>query len=83
MNFLETGGSFVIANTDTHTGHFIAIKVVSATVFNALLDENGDSVLSAQGLTGVTIPADTVLIPQGKNFGSIDLTSGTVVAYYR
>ncbi len=76
-------GSVVISSTDTVTGDFGFIVVNADAVFNGLLDENGDSVMTEQGLTGVTIKSGIVIVPQTKNFSSIDLVSGSVVAYKR
>ena len=76
-------GSVVISGTDTVTGDFGFIVVNTDTVFNALLDENGNSLMASMGLTGATIKSGIVLVPPTKNISSIDLTSGSVVAYKR
>ena len=70
-----------IRDTNTHAGIDCYMILVSAdAVFNAILVD-GVNCVTAKGLSGVTVPTGT-LLPFGKvHATSIDLTSGTVIAY--
>ena len=70
-----------ISDTNTHASlNCYMIAVTTDTVFNEIL-VSGANVVTAKGLSGKTIAAGT-LLPFGKvHATSIDLTSGTVVAY--
>jgi len=70
-----------IADANTHASlDCYMIAVTSDTVFNEIL-VGGSNVVTAKGLSGKTVTAGT-LLPFGKvHATSIDLTSGSVVAY--
>lgn len=70
-----------ISDANTHAGlDCYMIAVTTDTVFNEIL-VSGANCVTAKGLSGKTIAAGT-LLPFGKvHATSIDLTSGTVVAY--
>lgn len=75
-------GMYYFADTDTHSGiNCYAFLTVTATVINAITYKNGFAGPSASEgavLTGVSIPAGLLIqIP----FTSIDLTSGSILAY--
>jgi hypothetical protein len=64
-------GSIVIANTNAVTGEFVAIDVLEATEFDTVVG-------NCTGLDGETVPAGMTI---DGLFTSIQLTSGTVIAY--
>lgn len=70
-----------IADANTHASlDCYMVLVTSDTVFNEIL-VGGSNVVTAKGLSGKTVPVGTML-PFGKGHAtSIDLTSGSVVAY--
>ena len=70
------GGGIVISDTDTYTGNFRWIQVVSDCVIYDIASSN---IVSASDLASVTIPSGVGI---GGRFTSIQLTSGVVIAYY-
>lgn len=76
-----SGGFIVNATTVQTTGQFNSVVVIADAVF-ASFSINGTNVLSAKGMSGVTIKAGTFL-PAGvdNKITSFTLTSGTVIAY--
>ena len=76
-------GSKVISGTSPVTGSFQYFIVNSAAVVSAILDQNGASLLTSLGLSGVTLATLTkITVPQDVTISSITLSSGSVVAYY-
>lgn len=73
LDFGRAGFDY-IADTNTHTGHWIAIQAVGTanTVFNSVVPDTGDSLTTVTVVPGVTIYGP---------FNSINLTSGAVIAY--
>lgn len=65
-------GGQVIADTATYTGDWIEIRVLTTTVFTTLTGN-----ISNVGST--SFPAGTIL---NGRFTTIDLASGSVVAYF-
>jgi hypothetical protein len=75
-------GCRVISNTSANTGTFRGFVVNADAVVSAILDENGTSILSPLGLSGVTLSSGTYIsVPDGGHISSITLTSGSVVLY--
>lgn len=77
-----TGGFKVVSTTTAETGvEYNSIVVMADAVFSAFAI-NGTNVLSANGLSGVTIKAGTFL-PAGTNgkITAFTLASGSVIAY--
>jgi hypothetical protein len=73
-------GSTMIYGTSAITGAFQSFIVNSDAVIAAALDENGNDVVSVFGSQTLTQGAYWVL-PKGKYFTSITLTSGSLIAY--
>lgn len=76
------GGFKVVSTTTPETGvEYNSIVVMADAVFSAFAI-NGDSVLSTNGLSGVTIKAGSFL-PAGTNgkITAFTLASGSVIAY--
>jgi hypothetical protein len=77
-------GSKVVSNTSANTGEFRGFVVNDDAVVSAILDEDGASLLSALGLSGVTLRSGIYIsVQDGKYISSITLTSGSIVAYNR
>ena len=77
-------GCKVISNTSANTGVFRGFIVNDDALVSAILDEDGASLLSALGLSGVTLRSGTYIsVQDGKHISSITLTSGSIVAYNR
>jgi len=77
-------GCRVISNTSANTGAFRGFIVNDDAVVSAILDENGSSILSALGLSGVTLRSGVYIsVADGGHISSITLTSGSIVAYNR
>lgn len=77
-------GSKVLSGTSANTGEFRGFIVNDDAVVSAILDEDGASLLSALGLSGVTLRSGTYIsVQDGKHISSITLTSGSIVAYNR
>jgi hypothetical protein len=77
-------GCKVISNTSANTGTFRGFIVNDDALVSAILDENGASILSALGLSGVTLRSGIYIsVPDGSHISSITLTSGSIVAYNR
>ena len=77
-------GSKVVSNTSANTGEFRGFVVNDDAVVSAILDEDGASLLSALGLSGVTLRSGIYIsVQDGKHISSITLTSGSIVAYNR
>ena len=77
-------GSKVLSSTSANTGEFRGFIVNDDAVVSAILDEDGASLLSALGLSGVTLRSGTYIsVQDGKHISSITLTSGSIVAYNR
>ena len=75
-------GCKVISNTSANTGRFQGFVVNVDAVVSACLDENGASLMSTIGLTGVTLKQGTFIsVQEGKYISSITLASGSIVAY--
>jgi len=71
-----SGGNY-IADTDPHTGDWLAIQVLADAKFHTLTGNIADIANTADASAPV-IPAGTVLF--GK-FTAIDLHSGRIIAY--
>ena len=77
-------GCKVISNTSANTGVYRGFIVNDDAVVSAILDEDGASLLSALGLSGVTLRSGIFIsVPDGGHISSITLTSGSIVAYNR
>lgn len=75
---MAPSGFQVITGTDTVTGNWYAIQALGGdVVFNAVQGGAG-----AAGLNGKTL-SDGGVIFNALGFTSIDLTSGTLIAYHR
>jgi len=77
-------GCKVISNTSANTGAFRGFIVNDDAVVSAILDENGSSILSTLGLSGVTLRSGVYIsVADGSYISSITLTSGSIVVYNR
>ena len=77
-------GCKVISNTSANTGVYRGFIVNDDALVSAILDEDGASLLSALGLSGVTLRSGIYIsVADGKHISSITLTSGSIVAYNR
>ena len=77
-------GCKVISNTSANTGEFRGFVVNDDAVVSAILDSSSTSILSALGLSGVTLAQGTFIsVADGDYISSITLTSGSIVAYNR
>lgn len=75
-------GCKVISNTSANTGVFRGFIVNDDAVVSAILDEDGTSLLSTLGLSGVTLRSGIYIpVENGKHISSITLTSGSIVTY--
>jgi hypothetical protein len=75
-------GSRVISGTSPVTGKFRGFVVNENCVVSAILDKDGNSILSSLGLSGVTLNTGVyICVPDGNWISSITLTSGSIVAY--
>lgn len=75
-------GSKVISGTSPVTGSFQYFIVNASAVVTAILDQNGNSLLTTLGLSGVTLlTLAKITVPQGTTISSITLSSGSVIAY--
>jgi hypothetical protein len=75
-------GSKVLSGTSANTGKFRGFIVNDDAVVSAILDENGSSILSSLGLSGVTLRSGAFIsVSEDKIITSITLTSGSVIAY--
>jgi hypothetical protein len=75
-------GCKVISNTSANTGRFQGFVINADAVVSACLDEAGASLMSAIGLTGVTLKQGTFIsVSEDKFISSITLSSGSIVAY--
>ena len=68
------GGFGLVTSTAAQTGNFVALQIVSSTVFTSITGNNITGTWS-----GTTIPAGTVIPGPITGF---QLTSGSVIAYY-
>jgi hypothetical protein len=77
-------GCKVISNTSANTGVFRGFIVNDDAVVSAILDEDGSSLMTALGLSGVTLRSGVYIsVESGNYISSITLTSGSIVAYNR
>ena len=77
-------GCRVISNTSANTGAFRGFIVNDDAVVSAILDENGSSILSALGLSSVTLRSGVYIsVADGSYISSITLSSGSIVVYNR
>jgi hypothetical protein len=77
-------GCKVISNTSANTGVFRGFIVNDDAVVSAILDEDGSSLMTALGLSGVTLRSGIYIsVESGNYISSITLTSGSIVAYNR
>ena len=75
-------GSKVVSNTSANTGRWQGFVVNDDAVVSAILDENGASLMTSLGLSGVTLYSGIFIsVPNGMAISSITLTSGSVVMY--
>lgn len=75
-------GSKVISGTSPVTGSFQYFVVNAAAVVSAILDQNGNSLMTSLGLASVSLLTLTkITVPAETTISSITLTSGSVVAY--
>ena len=76
-------GSKVISGTSPVTGTFQYFIVNSTAVVSAILDQNGNSLMTTLGLSAVSLNTlAKITLPEGTTISSITLASGTVIAYY-
>lgn len=66
-------GGLYISDTSAHPGNYFAVQMITDTVIATAT--NG----SITGITGVSIPAGTIIYLSAT---SLTLTSGTCIAYY-
>ena len=77
-------GCKVISNTSANTGVFRGFVVNDDAVVSAILDEGANSILSALGLSGVTLKSGAFIsVADGSYISSITLASGSIIAYNR
>ena len=77
-------GCKVISNTSANTGVFRGFVVNEDAVVSAILDEGSDSILTALGLSGVTLKSGAFIsVADGSYISSITLASGSIIAYNR
>lgn len=75
-------GCVVVANTSAKTGKFRGFVVNADAVVSAILDKNGTSLMSAIGLSGVTLKQGIfIAVADGDYISSITLASGSIVLY--
>lgn len=75
-------GSKVISGTSPVTGTFQYFVVNAAAVVSAILDQDGNSLLTTLGLSGVTLATTMkISVAKGTTISSITLASGSVIAY--
>ena len=75
-------GSKVVSNTSANTGRWQGFVVNADAVISAMLDQDDNSLMTALGLSGVTLSAGTFIsVPNGQAITSITLSSGSVVMY--
>ena len=75
-------GCKVISNTSANTGQFRGFVVNSDAVVSAILDKDGSSLMTAIGLSGVTLKQGAYIsVADGDYISSITLTSGSIIAY--
>jgi len=74
-------GGVVLSGTASATGNFRKIKVITDATFDTIVDASLENIefLTVGVSPLVTIPAG---VEFGGNFTSIELASGTVIAYY-
>lgn len=71
-------GTEFIDDTSTHTGIYEGFRVDADAVVNACTNERDQSIMDDLGLTGATLPANTLVRYGGDYIKTIDLTSGKV-----
>ena len=77
-------GCKVISNTSANTGVFRGFVVNDDAVVSAILDEGSNSILTALGLSGVTLKSGAFIsVADGSYISSITLASGSIIAYNR
>jgi hypothetical protein len=75
-------GCKVISNTSANTGVYRGFVVNFDCVVSALLDKDGNSLMTKLGLTGVTLNQGSYIsVANGDYISSITLVSGSVIAY--
>jgi hypothetical protein len=75
-------GCRVVSNTSANTGVFRGFVVNFDCVVSALLDKDGNSLMTKLGLTGVTLNQGSYIsVANGDFISSITLTSGSVIMY--
>lgn len=87
---LGANGCLIIADTNAHTGKFYGLVISSDAVINAILQQPVDESSAAAAKTdaaGATLGVGSFITPgigSGKEyvFTSIQLTSGSAIAYY-
>lgn len=72
-NPFALNGARIVSNTTPVVGPFFAVQCLTATIFSAVTVN-----YEGQAITGITIPAGTILYGDWEGF---TLTSGTVIAY--
>jgi hypothetical protein len=77
-------GCKVLTGTSANTGEFRGFVVNEDAVVSAILDQNGSSILSTLGLSGVTLKSGAFIsVADGSYISSITLASGSIIAYNR
>ena len=77
-------GCKVISNTSANTGAFRGFVVNDDAVVSEILDSSSTSILSALGLSGVTLKSGAFIsVRDGDYIASITLSSGSIIAYNR
>jgi hypothetical protein len=75
-------GSKVISGTSPVTGSFQYFVVNTSAVVTAILDQDGNSLMTTLGLSGVTLaPTMKISVSKGTTISSITLSSGSLIAY--
>jgi hypothetical protein len=75
-------GSKVVSNTSANTGKFRGFLVNANAVVSAILDKDGNSLMTTMGLSGETLlPGPFHCVADGNYISSITLSSGSIVLY--
>jgi hypothetical protein len=75
-------GCKVISGTSAVAGSFRGFVVNEEATITNVLDKDGGSLMTALGLTGVTLKSGAyIVVADGEEMTSIQLATGSVVAY--
>ena len=75
-------GCKVISGTSAVAGSFRGFVVNEEATITNVLDKDGSSLMTALGLTGVTLKSGAyIVVADGEEMTSIQLATGSVIAY--